>query len=213
MDAAETAGSVTAGQTVVLPFPGPLESIPQATEFRSTWLTSSLEGLRQHGHFERYLTLLEGYQDEILTSVAASWIPLEVARTHYQACERLQLKPEQIEAMARAGGNVRRAWYANTIASAQRPGVTVWVILQQLQKFWLRSANGGAVAVFQLDANSARLHYVGCSLFDITYFREAFRVVLLLLVRHVDPNIVMTTLPSRNAQETEYGLTLPGSRG
>ena len=77
MDAAKTGGSATTGQTVVLPFPGPLESIPQATEFRSTWLTSSLEGLRQHGHFERYLTLLEGYQDEILTSVAASWIPLE----------------------------------------------------------------------------------------------------------------------------------------
>ena len=83
------------------------------------------------------------------------------------------------------------------------------MMLPQLQKFWLRSANGGAVAVFQLDASSARLHYVGCSLFDIAYFREAFRVVLLLLMRHVDPKIVMTTLPSRNAQEIEYRLTLP----
>jgi hypothetical protein len=132
-----------------------------------------------------------------------------VARTHYQACERLQLDAEQIEAMARAGGNVRRAWYANTIAAAQRPGATVWMFLPQLQKFWLRSANGGAVAVFQLDAASARLHYVGCSLFDIQYFREAFRVVLLLLMRHVDPSVVLTTLPGRNAHEVEYRLTLP----
>jgi hypothetical protein len=80
----------------------------------------------------------------------------------------------------------------------------MWMILAQLQKFWLRSANGGAVAVFQQGAHSARLHYVGCELFDIAYFREAFRVVLLLLMQHVERDAVMTTQPASKTGEIEY---------
>jgi hypothetical protein len=209
-DAKDTA-SGKQGEKVVLPFPGPLESVPPATEFRSTWLTSSLEGLRQHGHLDRYLSLLESHQHEITTCVAGSWVPLAAALAHYQACERLQLNPDEIEAMARAGGNVRRAWYANVIASTQRPDTNMWTILAQLQKFWLRSANGGAVAVFQVGAHSARLHYVRCQLFNIPYFREAFRVVLMLLAQHVHEDVVFTTQPANRVDEVEYRLHWPKS--
>jgi hypothetical protein len=199
-------GSPADGETVVLPFPGPRESIPPATEFRSTWLTSSLEGLRKHGHFDRYQTLLRNHQDEILTSVAASWIPLAVARAHYEACERLQLDSDQIEAMARAGGDVRRAWYANAINAAQRADTSMWMVLAQLQKFWLRTANGGAVQVVQLGPQTAHLHYVGCQLFNIAYFREAFRVVLMLLMQHVERDAVVTTQPGSPLNGVEYRL-------
>lgn len=191
------------GETVVLPFPGP--RIAPATEFRSTWLTSSLEGLRENGHLDRYLMLLQSHKEEITTCVAGSWVPIAAAIAHYEACERLHLSAGEIEAMARVGGNVRRAWYANAITAAQR-AETMWTTLAQLQKFWLRSANGGAVAVFQLDAKTARLHYVGCELFANSYFREAFRVVLLLLMQHVDPDVTLTTL-SESAEGLEFRVT------
>jgi hypothetical protein len=206
MHDAKDAASGKQGETVVLPFPGPRESISPATEFRSTWLTSSLEGLRQHGHLDRYLSLLTSHQNEITTCVAGSWISIAVALAHYHACERLRLSPEEIEAMARGGGNVRRAWYANVIASAQRPDTSMWTVLAQLQKFWLRSANGGAVAVFQVGPHSARLHYVGCPLFNVPYFREAFRVVVMLLAQHVHEDVVFTMLPPNRVDEVEYRL-------
>ena len=199
--------SVNANETSVLPFPCAREDVPRATEFRSTWLASSLEDLRLQGHFERYLTLLESHREEILTSVAATWIPLAVARSHYRACDALRLSAEQIETMARGGGSVRKAWYANTIAAAQRPDTTIWTVLPQLQKLWLRSANGGAVAVHQLDSNSAHVHYVGCELFSNGYFREAFRAVLLLLMRHVEPHAALATLPGGKADEVEFRLS------
>ena len=183
--------SASANETLVLPFPDP---IAPATEWRSTWLTSSLEGLRQHGHFERYVKLLTTHREEILTSVAASWVPISVARAHYDACERLRLDADQVEEMARAGGSVRRAWYATVIAAAQR-SPSMWPVLVQLQKFWLRSANGGGVAVFRTSEQSARLHYIGCELLDVAYFREAFRVALLLLFQHVDQDSTLTIHP------------------
>jgi hypothetical protein len=62
-----------------------------------------------------------------------------------------------------------------------------------------------------VDASIARIEHDRCGASPITYFREAFRVVLLLLMRHVDPSIVLTTLPGRNAHEVEYLLTLPRS--
>ncbi|HKP55834.1 MAG TPA: hypothetical protein VJV78_03910 [Polyangiales bacterium] len=191
----------TVNETLVLPFPDPITA---ATEFRSTWLTSSLEGLRHHGHFERYVKLLASHREEILTSVAASWVPIAVARAHYDACELLALDADQIDAMARAGGSVRRAWYATAIAGAQRTP-SMRTVLVQLQKFWLRSANGGAVQVVETSEHSARLHYVGCELFDVAYFREALRVVLLLLFQHVHEDSSMTVHPF-SATELEFRL-------
>jgi hypothetical protein len=172
-------------EEIVVAFPGPVESIAPTTEYRSTWLVSSLEGLRQQGHLDRYLDLLSAYRDEILQTVAGAWVPIEVARAHYEACDRLGLTAPEIEHMARAAGTIRRQWYSALIATAERGEATVWTVLPQLYKFWQRSATGGAVTVFSLGTNRARLEYVRCELFDIAYFREAMRVVLLLLGEHV----------------------------
>jgi hypothetical protein len=185
---------------VLLPLPGPIETIAIATEFKSTWLVSSLEGLRCNGHFERYLQALEAHHDEILTCVAGSWLSIAVVRSHYEACERLALSPEELETMARSGGSVRRAWHAALIAATERPGSSIWTILPQLHKLWLRSANGGAAAVVQTGSHAAEVEYVGCELFDIAYFREAVRAVLLLLGEHMCNEISVDSLPSKEGQ-------------
>ena len=157
-------------ESVVLAFP---ESVRAATEFRSTWVVSSLEGLRAHGHYERYLKLLRGHRDEIVDCVAGAWLPMSVVRSHYEACDALGLRADDVARMARDGGTVRRTWHAHIISAAQRPDANVWYILKQLHKIWLRGANGGAVGVFQLDHTRARVEYIGCELFDIPYFRLA----------------------------------------
>jgi MarR family len=204
---------VTTKEDVILAFPGPIESIAPATEFRSTWLASSLEGLRGHRHFDRYLSLLSGHHDEILNAVAAAWIPLAIARAHYEACELLALNADEIEAMARDAGSIRRQWYSTIIATAQRGDTTIWTMLSQLHKYWLRSANGGAVAVFRLGPNRARVDYVRCGLFEIRYFREASRVVLLLLLEHLcDDAKVVVRSSARVLDGVEYQLSWSATR-
>jgi hypothetical protein len=204
---------VTTKEAVILAFPGPIESIAPATEFRSTWLASSLEGLRSHGHFDRYLSLLSGHHDEILNAVAAAWIPIPIARAHYDACERLALGADEIEAMARDAGTIRRQWYSTIIATAQRGDTTIWTMLGQLHKFWLRSVNGGAAAVFRLGPSRARVEYARCGLFEYQYFREALRVVLLLLFEHLcEEAKVVVRSPARSLDGVEFQFSWAATR-
>jgi hypothetical protein len=197
---------------VVLAFAGVVEQIPRATEFRSTWLASSLQGLRQRGHFEHYVSLLSGHQDEILNAVAAAWVPVAIAQVHYETCERLGLPPGEVEAMARDSGAIRRQWYATIIASAYRDDTTIWTILAQLQKLWLRSANGGAVAVYRLGPKRARVEYARCALLEIAYFREALRVVLLLLGEHICDGMTIVQAPTRLPEGAAYAMQWSNTR-
>jgi hypothetical protein len=183
-------------EEAIVPFAGPVESIPLATEYRSTWLASSQEGLRLHGHFERYEKLLTEHRDEILGSVAGAWVSIDVAMEHYRACEQLGLPTGEIEAMARNAGTIRRQWHATIIAAADRADTTVWDVLPLVHKAWLRTANGGAVAVYKLGARKARVEYVRCRLLELAYYREAVRVVILLLGEHLCHDLRVLQLPS-----------------
>jgi hypothetical protein len=194
-------------EELILPFPGPRKGIPTATAFRSTWVVSSLESLRSGGPWERYLEQLLEHRDEVLSSVAGVWLPMSVARAHYRACDALGLSSEEVAALGRGpGGQVRRAWYATFIAAVGKPDASAWPILSQLDRMWQRSANGGAVAVFRLGARQVRIEYVGCELFDIPYFRQAVRTVLLALADHFGGRSVVRTVPQPTSDECHYHM-------
>jgi hypothetical protein len=166
----------------VLPWPAPRSRIQPATAFRSTWVVSSINSLRELGHFERYVALLPDHREELLSSVAGVWLPIAVARAHYQTCEALSLAIDQQIAMGRAvGERARGSWLAPAIRAARAAGISPWTILPQLDRLWRRAANGGAAAVFRMGPKEARAEIVGCELLDIPYFRQGMRGVLLAL--------------------------------
>lgn len=168
-----------------MPLPGPRESVPSATVFRSTWILSSHEGLRANGHWERYLHALTDHREEILSTVAGVWMPMHVALAHYRACDKLDLSSDEVTAMARGdGGRVRRAWYA-PLATVARAEPSPWATLSQLHMLWRRAADGGAVALFRTGERDARVEYLGCELFEIPYFRQALRAALLMLAEYL----------------------------
>ena len=183
-NALEFAGAaVDPQEEAIVPLPGPRAKIPPVTAYRSTWVVSSLDGLRSHGHFERYLGGLREHRGEILSCVAGTWLPMPVVRAHYQACDALGLSEEQITEMALGpGARVRRAWYSRLIAVAEKSHGDPWSVLAQLDRTWQRGANGGATAVFRVGPKDARVEYVGCELFRIPYFCQALRGVLVSLV-------------------------------
>jgi len=162
--------------------PWPQHRIERATAFRSTWIVSSVNALREQGHFERYVSLLPDHREEILSTVAGIWLPIAVARAHYEACEALSLAGDQQVAMGRAvGARARGSWLDPPIRAARAVGTTPWTILPQLDRLWRRAVNGGAAAVFRIGPKEARAELVGCELLDIPYFRQGIRGILLSL--------------------------------
>jgi hypothetical protein len=167
-------------EEVMLPFPGPREAIRPATGYRSTWLVSSLQTLRERGHFEDYRRLLAAHHDTILSALAGSWLPMEVAKAHYDACNRLGLgAEEQVTMGMNVGNRAQGTVLSSAVMAARGAGVTPWTIVPQFDRLYRRGVNGGAAAVFKLGPKEARAEFVGCELFDIDYFRHAFRGVLL----------------------------------
>jgi len=167
-------------EEIIVPFEPSRELIAPATAYRSTWLLSSLQALKDRGHSDDYFRVLPAEQHEPIRSlVAGIWLPLDLARAHYLACESLQLGVQEQVALGRAVSDKAQGSMLGTVVRmAKAAGVTPWTVLPQYGKLYQRGVQGGAVAVFKLGPKEARIEVVACELFDIPYFRTAFRGVL-----------------------------------
>lgn len=73
-----------------VPLPVPLDRIEHVRAVRSTLLSGSIQALRNRNMFEDYFKVLAPQHHEAIRSmVAGVWIPLELAKAHYDALERL----------------------------------------------------------------------------------------------------------------------------
>jgi hypothetical protein len=161
----------------IIPLPRSRRSVPDAKHIRSTWLTASQAALREHGLGSRYEALLDPkYRDEILGAVPGVWLPMEIARAHYLACDALALPTETLLDMGKSA--TRRA-NASTLAFvrrvAQGTGATPWTMLSQGARLWQRTCDGGALGIARLGPKEARLHMVGLPLASIHYNRVTIR--------------------------------------
>ena len=92
--------------------------LARVTRVRSTLLQSSLNSLRTHAYYDRYLAVVDpSYREVILGSLAPEWLPMEVAEAHYRACDALQLTteemhviPSQIQTQIRSPAALVRGW-------------------------------------------------------------------------------------------------------
>ena len=164
-----------------LPFPAERDAIKPAAHWRSTWVVSSLQTLKQRGHFERYKALLpKEHADQILMTVAGLWMPVAVAHVHYATCDALGLSRDELLEMGRVAGHRGQGTVLKTaVRLAKNGGATPWTGFAQMQRLWDRGADGGGCAVWKVGPKEAVTETVGCSLFDVQYFRLAFsRIVL-----------------------------------
>src|SRR4051812_428657 len=103
---------------VFVPFIAPRERVLMATHFRSTWLSSSLNALRDRGYFDRYLALLpESARGPILETVAGVWLPMDLGMVHYRTCQALELTRREAWEI---GMEVTRKVHGTSLALALR---------------------------------------------------------------------------------------------
>lgn len=144
---------------------------------RSTVLLGSITSLKEEGHFDRMSAALEpAYRDTLLQAVAGVWLPLEAALAYYRACDSLGLSSD---AVAKLGGatftRIQGALLGTVLRMANGAGVTPWTILPQLQRFWDRAYQGGAVQITRVGPKDAHLEVTRCPLADSHYYRHALR--------------------------------------
>jgi hypothetical protein len=164
----------------VVPLPHPRSEIADATHFRSTWLTASRATLTERGYGAKYEANLDPMlREAVLSAVPGIWLPMNVAYAHYEACDRLEIGTEELLEIGRAA--TRRANPTTlSVASrlAQGVGVTPWTMLEQLDRFFVRTSQGGAIGVARLGPKEARVEVHGFPLCALRYNRITMRGIL-----------------------------------
>lgn len=171
---------------------------------RSTVLIGSLASIRGSGRFDEYAArLTPTHRDLLFNLVAGTWVPMDVAYAHYEACESLNFTADQGVANGRATFDKTSGTLLGTVVRmAKEAGVTPWNIFPQYQRFWSRGYDGNGVGVMKLGPKEARVNVVQNRLADVRYYRYALRGLVL----------GVTELFCRKAYITEKpGMHVPGA--
>ena len=159
---------------VVLAFP---QKAVATRTVRSTVILGSIATLREAGQYAAWHTALDpAHRDTLLQAVAGVWLPLDVALAYYRACDSLGLSSDVV---ARLGGatfvRVQGTLLGTVLRMANGAGVTPWTILPQLQRFWDRAYQGGAIQITRHGPKDAHLAVARCALVESHYYRNALR--------------------------------------
>ncbi len=149
---------------------------PRATHARGLLIASSLTILKEAGYYARYLEgLATVWRDAVLLATAFSWVPMEAAQAHYEACDELALDAGELEAVGDRVATRFSETFIGTLARATRSaGIEApWIALRSLPRIWGRMYQGGAVRVVRTGPKDAFVQMSGVPLASSQYFRAA----------------------------------------
>jgi hypothetical protein len=175
------------------------ETLQPVSAVRSTLIQSSLESLRNRGHFDRYLKLVDPrFRERILGTIAPEWLDVGLALAHYEACDALALGHEELIEIGEAvGERIQGTFVAMIVRRARVLGLTPWVPLAQLQRLWDRLITGGGVSLVRTGPNEARVEVCLLPLAQFGYFRGGFSGVISSAIKlGAGRNVNIRVLPS-----------------
>lgn len=183
--------------------------VVETTQFRSSWLASSLRAVRNRGRIDEYKRGLEPrHQATILESVAGVWLPIDVAIAHYRAIDALRFGAQEAYQMGMEAQSLGHSTTNILIKKAsQTAGVTPWTIFGQLRRLWERTWVGGDFAVFRPGPKDAVLEVVGWSIAPSTYVHHAMRGVIFRIVSPFCERMFIREIPIRSATSLSYRLS------
>jgi hypothetical protein len=150
--------------------------ITRATHVRSTLIQSSVNTLRNLGHFERYTAHLDpAHAEAVLQTLAPSWMPIEVAEAHYAACDALRLAPSDLLSIGEAVGDRIQGTFLTTLSrGARAAGITPWTLFVHFDRLWGRLYQGGSAELRKAGPKDALIEVRSAVLPRFAYFRAAF---------------------------------------
>ncbi|MEM9068677.1 MAG: hypothetical protein AAGE52_09230 [Myxococcota bacterium] len=107
-------------------------------------------------------------------SMTNTWVTMELARAHYEACDRLSLAPKELSELGNAvGRRVANPFFGTIVRMAKSGGVTPWTPLARVGSAWGRAYRGSGITVYKLAPKDAELHIQRNELASIGYWVEA----------------------------------------
>jgi len=157
------------------------ESAQPSSHIRSTLISSSVQTLKDRGHYERYLALLpEEHHEAVLLTLAATWLDIEHGIAHYRACDALHLPRSELVAIGGGVGDRIQGTFLGQLAKGARGvGANPWIPLLRFGGLWGRVLQGGGVRVIKLGPKDARIDVRNSPLHEIEYFRVAFHGIVM----------------------------------
>ncbi|MET0286359.1 MAG: hypothetical protein ABW352_17900 [Polyangiales bacterium] len=151
-----------------------------ATSIRSTVLQSSLASLRSRGHFDAWSRAMDPiHRTAVAESLAPSWMPIEIALAHYQACEAINLPLSEQVAMGEAvGDRIQGTFLATLMKSARASGLSPLILFKQFDRLYGRLFEGGSIQLTQTGPKDLEVEIAGLPLSRYAYFRTAFTGVV-----------------------------------
>ncbi|MEY4577828.1 MAG: hypothetical protein RL701_2531 [Pseudomonadota bacterium] len=151
---------------------------PTVLQVRGSLIVSSLQTLRDLGHFSRYeQNLPAALHDDVLYALAASWLPLEVAMAHYGACDAMNLQDSELDSIGQAvSGRIMGTFLGTILRGSRQVGAQAapLVALRHYDKLWDRLLVGGTCHVRQTGPKDAVIASKGLGMFRYRYFRVAY---------------------------------------
>jgi hypothetical protein len=150
--------------------------IRAARSIRSTVLQSSLASLRARGHFAAWNAVMDPlHRTAVVESLAPSWMPIEIAVAHYQACEAIGLPLSEQVAMGEAvGDRIQGTFLATLMKSARASGLSPLILFKQFDRLFGRLFEGGSIQLTQTGPKDLEVEIAGLPLSRFPYFRTAF---------------------------------------
>lgn len=150
---------------------------PTTTHIRGGLLVGNLHMLRETGHYERYLRCLpQQFHETIGYALAASWVPMEAALAHCQACDELFLDDERLaEVGVHNARRVLDSFVGTLLRTARSAGADAghWLALKQSSRLWERLYQGGGCVVLQTGPKDAVFEIFGNPQSSSRFFRTA----------------------------------------
>ena len=161
---------------IVSELPPPPSLARPITRVRSTIVTSSLAALRERGHMDAYTAALDPKSRELLlTTIAGTWLPMELAMAHYDACEKLGLPHDEVFAIGSAVGKQIHSNVLHLVRSvANGVGVTPWTAAARYDAFWTRLFDGGGFRMLKVGPKEGLTEFTQIPMAHVAYFRSAF---------------------------------------
>jgi hypothetical protein len=165
--------NVSFEREIVLPH---VQPIRPATHVRSTLIQSSLKALKARGHEEGYLRALDPkFRDQIISSVAPTWLPIEVGAAHYGACDSLHFGQSELLDIGEAvGDRVQGVFISPFTQAAKVAKISPWVALKYFDKIWVKIFQGGSIELIKVGPKDLLIDIREAQLPRYEYFRIGF---------------------------------------
>jgi hypothetical protein len=165
-----------AAEELLVALPGSREQVVHATEVRSTLLCAALQSLDGHGLLPRYRAQLDpAFEATMFSLIAGQWLPIDVARQHYAACDRLGLDAGIIEDIGNSvGQRVQKSVLNVLVRISREAGATPWTAMSQVTRLNELSWKGGAFEIAKIGPKDARMEWLGQPCAETDYYRTSF---------------------------------------